>query len=670
MNLKFPQIAVLLTLALCGPLAAQPLAPVAACTDFDAHVNAAWSAQTVLPPDRARIGSFDELRRANDRLLETALAELARDATPQQTPGLRLLAAYYRSGLDEAAIEAAGLTALQPLLARIDGLTRADLPALLGALSLHQIDLPLRLGVSTDAKNATRYTLTASQGGLGLPDRDDYLKDDDSTTRLRAGYRRYAQQLFAAAGLPDDAAALDALMAMETAIARASMSRVQRRDPNASYNPTDGAGLGALAPGFDWAGWLSAYAGVSSRPLVLGQPELARALARLAQVTPVTDWQAYLRLRLLDATAERLPKAFAKAHFDYRSGVVRGLQTAPPRVERVILAMGGGFGNAPLAQALGELYVSKSFSLLAQQRALQMVDDIREAMRQRIKASLWMSPPTQALALAKLDAIVAKIGAPSAWPRYEGLQIKPDDYAGNLLRSNLWDSRRRLADLDRSVDRERWNTSPHIVNAFAAGGNQIVFPAGILQPPFFDETADDASNYGAIGMIIGHEITHHFDDRGRQFDAVGNLRDWWTPADATAYKVRAERVAALYSSYQPFPGAYINGQQTLGENISDFGGMQIAYAGLQIALARQRASGQPGALRDGLTASQAFFHANALIWRNKQRSEALMDQLRTGVHSPGRYRILGPMSHLPAFAQAFGCQAGDAMVAANPIMIW
>jgi putative endopeptidase len=266
--------------------------------------------------------------------------------------------------------------------------------------------------------------------------------------------------------------------------------------------------------------------------------------------------------------------------------------------------------------------------------------------------------------------MTAKIGAPERWKTYDGLVLQPDDYLGNLLKVNAWASADRLPDLKRPVDRTRWNTSPHIVNAFAASGNQIVFPAGILQPPFFDEKADDASNYGAIGMVIGHEITHHFDDRGRQFDAQGNLRDWWLPADVAAYRARADKVAALYSGYEPLPGERINGRQTLGENISDVGGMQIAFAGLQIALERQKKAGKPAPLIDGHTPEQRFFMANAVVWRIKFRTEALVNQIRTGQHSPGRWRILGPMSNMSSFAQAFNCKPGDAMVAGEPIIVW
>jgi putative endopeptidase len=664
-----PLFAVLAASLLCaGVRAERPLA----CTDFNAYVNGEWEARTELPPDRARIGSFDILRRDNDRLLAGALAELVREPARQSSPGLTRLAAFYRSGMDEAAIESRGLAALQPLLGKSSEVTREALPMLLGELARLGLDLPLRPGVGIDLRDATRHLISVGAGGLGLPDRDDYTRSEASSQRLREGYRAYARKLLSAAGTPPTDAALDAVLALEAQLAAAHFTPVQRRNPQAVSNLRTPVALAIEAPGFNWAAWLQAYAGpgVEVREFNLSQPEVAKALARLAREAPLQAWRDYLRLRLLDGYAAWLPAAFERAQFDYRSGLVRGLQAPPSRAERVIAGIGGPNGSAPLGEALGELYVGKAFSPQAQARALAMVADIRTAMQRRIDALPWMSAPTKAAAQTKLAAMVAQIGAPAQWRRYEGLVIDPADYAGNALRTDAWWTAQRLAELDKPVDRTRWNTSANTVNAFAAAGNRIVFPAGILQPPFFDAGADDATNYGAIGTVIGHEITHHFDDRGRQFDAVGNLRDWWASDDANAYKARAERVAQLYGRYEPLPGVRINGHQMLGENISDFGGLAIAYDGLQIALERRRKAGEAVPLVNGQTPEQRFFTANAIIWRGKMREEALLNQLRTGQHSPGRYRVLGPLSNFPPFAKAFGCEKGDAMVAADPVVVW
>ncbi|QPF75111.1 M13 family metallopeptidase [Roseateles sp. DAIF2] len=647
-------------------------APAEACTDFYAHVNGAWEASTPLPADRPRIGSFVDLRIANDALLRRALTELSAEPALQTTPGLRLVAAYYASGMDLAAIEAKGLSALASLLARIDGLQRREqLPALLAALNRVQIAAPLAAAVRQDAKDTRRHALLLQQAGLGLPDRDNYFQNDATTERIRAAYRLYAQRLLEeSSGTRPEAAALDALWAFETRLAEASRTRVQLRDPKSNYNPMSAAELNAAAPGLDWDAYLAALTGRSDgvARLVVGQPDFARRLAQLAAETPLDIWRNYLKLRLLDAYADKLPKAYAEAHFDYRGRAIAGLQAPEPRAEAVIMEIGGRYGSAPVSLALGELFVAKAFPAEAQARASALVADIKATMRDHIRKLDWMSAPTKQRALHKLDAMALKIGAPAEWPRYPGLSLAADDYAGNTLRAAAWSFAERLAELDKPVDRARWFTSPHIVNAFAGGLNEIVFPAGILQPPFFDAKADDAVNYGGIGMVIGHEITHHFDDRGRQYDSVGNLHDWWTAEDASAYKARAERVVQLYNGYEPVPGHRINGQLTLGENISDVAGMPLAYGGLQRALARGDAAAR--AKRDGYTPEQRFFLSNALIWRGKTRNEWLINQLRTDGHSPGPFRVRGPMSNMPAFAQAFGCKPGDPMVAPEPIAIW
>lgn len=664
------QSRLLLTAALAMPLACgeaaaldAPAADADACTDFYAHVNQRWLAATELPPDRTRIGSFDTLRVASARRLGDALHLAAAQPQAEPTPGRRLVATEFAAGLDERAIEARGLAPLAPWLDRIAALKSADeLPALLGALARVQVAAPLVLGVAPDAKDKRRYTIGVRQGGLGLPDRDDYFDDGERARGLRDAYRRYAQRLLELAGAAPDRAAIDALLAFERRLAAATVPRVQRRDPNAVYHPHTAASLAALAPGFDWVAWLRAYAGRADRRVVVGEPAFLQALATLASADPAT-WRHYLRVRLLDAHARRLPPAFENAAHAFHDVAVLGLRQPPPRAERVLQAI----GTSPISEGLGEHHVARAFSPQAQQRALQLVADMRAAMRARIERLAWMSAPTKARAIAKLDALVPKIGAPPQWRRYEGLVLAADDFAGNALRLAEWQTAERLAELDRPVDRTRWNTSPHIVNAFAGGLNDIVFPAAILQPPFFDEQADDAGNYGAIGAVIGHEITHHFDDRGRQFDADGNLADWWTEADAAAYKARADRVAALYAGYEPAPGQRIDGRLTLGENISDLSGVQIAFDGLQIALKRRGVATDAAAAN---AAARRFFFAYATIWRSKQRIESVVHQLRTGSHAPTPYRVLGPLANTPAFAQAFGCAPGTPMAARDPITIW
>ncbi|MDG0861448.1 M13 family peptidase [Pelomonas aquatica] len=640
------------------------------CDDFYAFVNGNWEAATELPASRARIGSFEQLRQNNDALLGKALKELAETPSLQTTPGLRLIAAYYASGMDEAAIEARGLSSLTPLLNRIDGLQRReDLPALLALLNRSGIAAPLAFGVQPDRKDTRRNVLGLSQSGLGLPDRDDYFRDDERTRTVKAAYRSFAATLLAAAKRPASEAELDVLDAFETRLAEATRERARLRDPNAGYNPMSPAELVAAAPGFDWGAYLAVLTAGAKAPqrVIVGQPEFAARVAQLAADTPLPVWRQYLALRVLDAASPRLPKAFSTADFDYRGKTITGLQAPAPRGEDVILQIGGRTGGEPVAPGLGELFVARAFSPEAQKRSLQLLDDVRASMKARIEKLDWMTPATKAKALDKLAQMQPLIGAPDKWPQFDGLQLSSNDYAGNWLRAALWHSGQQMKDLDAPVDRGRWRTSPHIVNAFAGGLNQITFPAGILQPPFFSASADDAVNYGGIGMVIGHEITHHFDDSGRNFDAGGALTDWWTPADAAGYKARADKVAERYGAISPLTGYTINGRLTLGENISDMSGLPLVFEGLQRALKR---NGGAEKKIDGYTPAQRFFLSNALVWRNKVRPEFLINQLRTDPHSPARYRVLTPMSNSPYFAQAFGCRPGSAMVASDPVTVW
>ncbi|HQR76587.1 MAG TPA: M13 family metallopeptidase [Burkholderiaceae bacterium] len=665
---------IIATLAMTGVAAATPLdvkrlgAPAEACTDFDEYVNGLWKKATPIPPDRARIGSFDTLRDESRDVVEQALIDAARDPSLLDTPGKLLAFRFYISGMDVEAVEKRRLESLQPLLQQIDALDdRQQLPALLAQLSRHFIDAPLRVAVMPDAKDRRRYLVQLDQGGLGLPDRDDYFRNDKRTLELRKAYEVYRLRLGKLVQASDVPAAAAASFELQTSLAEASMTRVERRDPNAVYQLNTLETILQRAPGLDWSAYFSALGVPKPGEFNVAAPKFVAAVARAAAEAPLATWRAYLRERVLDELAPMLPAEFVEARFDYRGRVIQGLEKNFPRPDQVIRVMTGPFGSEPLAEGLGQLYVARAFSPEAKARAVQMVTDIKAALRARIQKLDWMSAPTKQNALKKLDAMALKIGYPDKWKTYDGLVIERDDFAGNWLRARAWAFNDRVADLGKPVDRTRWNASPHLVNAFAGGLNEIIFPAAILQPPFFHPTGDPAVNYGGIGAVIGHEITHHFDDRGRQFDSVGNLSDWWTPDDAAAYKARAARLAQQYSGYSPVPGQSINGLQTLGENISDLAGVAIAFDGLQIALARQ-----PIGPIDGLTQNQRFFISYATIWRAQYRTEALLDQLRTGQHSPNRYRVLGPLANFPAFAAAFSCPADAPMMrpAAEQIMIW
>ena len=642
--------------------------PAEACTDFDEYVNGLWKKSTPIPPDRARIGSFDTLRDESRGIVEQALIDAARDPSQLDTPGKLLAFRFYISGMDVEAVEKRRLESLQPLLRQIDALSdRKQLPALLAQLSRHYIDAPLRVAVMPDAKDRRRYLVQLDQGGLGLPDRDDYFRDDKRTLELRKAYESYRLRLGQLAQIGDAPAAAAASFELQTSLAEASLTRVARRDPNALYQLNTLETIAQRAPGLDWAAYFAALGVAKPGEFNVAAPKFVAAVARAAAEAPLATWRAYPRERVLDETAPMLTAEFVDARFDYRGKVVQGREKNFPRPDQVILAMTGPFGSEPLAEGLGQLYVARAFPPEAKERAVQMITDIKTALRARIEKLDWMGATTKQSALKKLDAMALKIGYPDKWKTYDGLVIERDDFAGNWLRARAWAFNDRVADLGKPVDRTRWTTSPHLVNAFAGGLNEIIFPAAILQPPFFHSTGDPAVNYGGIGAVIGHEITHHFDDRGRQFDSVGNLSDWWSPDDAAAYKARAARLAQQYSGYTPVPGQSINGLQTLGENISDLAGVKIAFDGLQIALARQ-----PIGPIDGLTQNQRFFISYATIWRGQYRTEALLDQLRTGQHSPNRYRVLGPLANFPAFATAFSCPADAPMMrsAAEQISIW
>jgi predicted metalloendopeptidase len=642
--------------------------PSLACRDFDEYVNGRWRAATPIPAHRGRIGSFDSLRDTSREVVEQAVAAALADPAHLDTRGKRLAAQFYASGIDTATIERRGLSALQPLLQQINALEeRAQLPALLAQFARTGIAAPLNVRVDTDAKDRRRYILVVDQGGLGLPDRDDYFRSDKRSIEVREAFERYRVRLGELAGGREPADAASASYALQTEFAAASQSRVQRRDPYAVYQLNNLATLAQRAPGFDWRSYFAALGAPEPGDFNVMSPGFVARFARAADAAPLAQWRAYLRERLLNELGLMLPAAFRQAHFEYHERALRGLQAPVTRAEEVIRIVTGPFGTEPLAEGLGQLYVARAFSPQAKERALAMIGDLRTAFHARIDRLDWMSAATKQRAHAKLDAMTLKVGYPDRWRTYDGLVIEPDDFAGNWLRARQWHFADRLADLGRPVDRTRWFVAPQLVNAFAGSLNEIVFPAAILQPPFFHANGDPAVNFGGIGAVIGHEITHHFDDRGRRFDAVGNLTDWWTPEDDAAYRARALKLAEQYSRYAPLPGESINGLQTLGEDISDLGGVQMAYDALEVALARQ-----PVAPIDGFSQPQRFFLAYATIWRTQYRTATLINQLRTDSHSPGRFRILGPLANVPAFAAAFGCGPGAPMVHApgDLIAIW
>jgi predicted metalloendopeptidase len=439
----------------------------------------------------------------------------------------------------------------------------------------------------------------------------------------------------------------------EKQLAQSQMTLVERRDPEKTYNLRPVDALVKEAPGFDWKAYFAALGVPDLAELNVAQPAYAAAFGKLAVTRPAADWRAYLRWHVINAAATKLPPAFEEAHFAFFQRTLTGVATQAPRNERVIDAIGGRYGQEPLAQALGELFVGEAFPPEAKQRALELVGHVKAALRERLRTLDWMEEATRKAALDKLDRMAVKIGYPDRWRDFSPAEIGARPFAENWLNANAYEFRRTLARLGKPVDRGDWWMSPHIVNAYYGSSlNEIVFPAGILQPPYFDAKADDAVNFGGIGMVIGHEITHGFDDRGRRYDAEGNLREWWTPADQVRYRERAQAIVAQYDAYAGVDGLKVNGKLTLGENIADLGGLRIAHLGLQRAL-----DGKPRDKIEGFTPEQRFFLSFAQAWRSRVRPEQERMRLLTDSHSPPRYRVQGPLANLPEFSRAFSCTA-------------
>jgi putative endopeptidase len=620
------------------------------CDDFFEYANGAWLRETSIPDDEAGWGGFSELRDRNLAVLHAILEEAAGGGG---SASATLVGDLYASGMDEGAIERAGLGAVTELLERVGALaSNGELPALLGWLQRRRVRAGLALRVMPDAFASTRNIIHLMQAGLGLPDRDYYLKDDDTSRQIQQKYRGHLAAMFVLLG--DDRAAAEAsataVYDLERGLATASMSRVEQRDPYKVSNPTTRAQLDALAPGFDWTAFLSEIGGPRADDLNVRQPKFVTALGALVRDQPVATWRAYLRARVINAFAPYLAPPFEDAHFDFYGRVLVGQATQKPRWKRVLEVVDGELG-----EPLGQLYVAQAFPPEAKKRILDLVADLRAVLGDRIGSLEWMGQETKQAARKKLDAFAVKMGYPDIWRDFSGLALDRASFVSNVLRTTMFNFDFDIAKLLRPVDRDEWLMSAPTVNAYYyPPRNEIVFPAGILQPPFFFADADAAVSYGAIGMVIGHEMTHGFDDQGSQFDEIGNLRNWWQESDRAAYTSRTDLVVEQYAGYEPLPGMPINGQLCLGENIADLGGLKIAFAAFERYLARE---GEPAPI-DGFSARQRFFMGYAQAWRSKLREEAQRMRLMVDPHSPGRFRVLGPLANLPEFFEAFGCDGG------------
>ena len=643
-------------------LASPPVSGLAA-SDFDAkvraqddlfrHVNGEWLKKTEIPADRASVGAFEQIHETIQPQLRGLIEEAAaKDSSDAQA---RKIGDLYASFMDEAALEKLGAAPVAAELAAIDAVSdRKELAALMARAIRSGIGMPLDVSIHQDAKDSTRYIADASQSGLGLPDRDYYLQLDDARFKeVRAKYQDFIAKMLALGGAKDTEASAREVLALETELARAQWTRVENRDPVKTYNRVELAALPKLAPGFDWDGFLR-EAGLAGKIdyLVVSQPSYVTGLAQLLESQPLSAWKAYAKLRVLNAYAPYLSKDFVDTRFAFVGTVLRGTPENLPRWKRGVTLVEGSLG-----EGLGKLYVAQYFPPESKARMEELVANLLTAYKQSIDKLDWMSPATKKQAQIKLAKFTPKIGYPKRWIDYSALEIKRDDLAGNVRRAREFEVNRQLAKLGRAIDRDEWLMTPQTVNAYYNPElNEIVFPASILQPPFFDAKADDAVNYGGIGAVIGHEISHGFDDQGSQYDGDGNLRDWWTKQDRARFDAKTKVLVKQYGAFEPVPGYPVNGELTLGENIADNAGLAIAYKAYKLSL-----HGKPAPVIDGMSGDERFFYGFAQVWRGKMRDAALIQQLKSDPHAPDEIRANGTVRNHPGFYSTFKLKPGDAM---------
>jgi putative endopeptidase len=616
--------------------------------DFYRYANGAFDKQPI-PPERTYCGVNLEIDNRNRAILKDILEACAKDeAAPEGTPAQRIRD-FYRSGLDEAAIDKAGLAPLADLLEALGQVkTPAALAAAMGRLHTVGISAGFAFAVDQDQKSSRAHLPILFQGGLGLPERDFYFRQDPTSRNQRAAYVKHIARMFELAGDkagPARAAAAQVL-ALETRLAKVSRKLVDLRDPEANYHKLDRQALAKVAPAFPWGPFFEALGlPATERCVDLGQPEFFRGLGVLVRATPMAHWRAYLKFHALSSMADYLGKDFENEDFAFYGRKLTGQQVMRARWERVLGVMDAGIG-----EDLGQLYVKRAFSPEAKAKVQSMVKFHLEALGASIKRASWMSEATQKQALQKLASLHAKVGYPDTWRDYAAMGLKPQPYILNVLAAKTFEFKRSLAKLGRPVALGEWTMSPQTNNAYYNPSlNEIVLPAGILQPPFYDEFADDASNYGLLSSTIGHELLHGFDDQGSLYDADGNLKNWWTPADRKAYEAQTQAVVRQYDAYEPFPGMHLQGKQTLGENLADIGGLKIAFEAWKLASA-----GTPQVEVAGLTAEQRFFVGFAQSWRTNMRPEMERYIVQSDVHCPARWRVLGSVSALPVFQTVFG----------------
>ncbi len=636
--------------------------------DFYTYANGTWLKKNPIPPEESRWGSFNILLEKNTAEMRTVAEKAAKEKNAGD-PDLQKVGDYYASGMDEKSIDAAKAKPLEEEFKKIDEIS--DPEGLLKAIAhLHQLGVRAFFGFTSgqDDKNSTMVISQAYQGGLGMPDRDYYTKDDDASKKLREAYVAHVAKMLTLLGEPMAKANEDAkkILALETELAKPARTRVELRDPQKNYNKMSINDLQALMPNWNWPVYFREIGLQDAGEINVGQPDFFKAANELLKTASIEDWKTYLRWHLIHGAAGELSSDFVNENFKFFGTTLTGAKALKPRWKRVVAST-----DEALGEALGKLYVADNFPPASKARMIELVKNIQEAMADSIKSRDWMDEKTKEEALKKLAAFSVKIGYPDKWRDYSDLKVDRGPFVLNAARAATFETERELNKIGKPVDRSEWGMTPPTVNAYYNPNmNEIVFPAGILQPPFFNANADDAINYGGIGAVIAHEISHGFDDQGRQYDAEGNLRDWWTPESAEKYKERAQKIVDQYSAYEPLPGMHINGQLTQGENIADDGGVKLAFAALQKALKDKPEEAEKKI--DGFTPEQRFFLGWAQVWRANTRDEAMKLRLNTDPHSPTKFRANGPLSNSPEFKKAFDLPENCPMVrpADQVVSIW
>jgi endothelin-converting enzyme/putative endopeptidase len=632
------------------------------CVDFYQYACGNWIKNNPIPPDQASWGRFNELAERNREVLHQILEQAAkaknREANEQK------IGDYYASCMDEAEVNRKGVAVLKPEFDRIDALKdKAELAQLFAHLHSQGIPGFFSFYSGSDFKNASQVIAQADQGGLSLPDRDYYLKDDPKSVELRKAYQQHVTNMFKLLGDAPEKAAAEAnvVMQIETALAKGAMDRVERRDPAKIYHKLSVKEWQALAPTIDWGRFSSEIGAPQFSALNVANPDFYKSLEAELKSLSLTDIKTYLRWHLVHGQAEQLPTPFVNENFDFFRKTLFGAKEIQARWKRCTAAV-----DSDMGEALGKAFVDKTFPPEAKERTLAMVKQLEDALKTNIQGLDWMTDATKKQALIKLAAIDNKIGYPSKWRDYSSLKIVRGDNLGNSLRSNAFEVHRQLQKIGKPLDKQEWQMTPPTVNAYYdPSENDINFPAGILQPPFYEFKADNAANYGGIGAVIGHELTHGFDDQGRQFDAEGNLKDWWTPEDAKAFEQRAQCIVEQYDNFVAVDDVHVRGKLTLGENTADNGGLRIAHMALESSL-----GGKPGEKLAGYTPEQRLFLGWGQIWCQNMSEPFARLMAQVNEHAPGRYRVIGVVQNMPEFAKAWGCKAGQQMVRQNACRVW